>query len=101
MSVDGLDTDGIPHRKQLEADLSSLGRVPPMPRGKGGSVTGTPTRGSQLTRRMSGSGLTEKIGITRIPDRAWTIALDYLELGEASGRAFVSAGAFFKLYYCS
>lgn len=42
----------------------------------------TPRRGSLFARKASGSGFVEKIGITRIPDRAWTIALDYLDLGE-------------------
>ncbi|CAM9784615.1 unnamed protein product, partial [Ectocarpus sp. 13 AM-2016] len=38
--------------------------------------------GGVLSRRASGSIFADRVGITRIPDRAWTIALDYLELGE-------------------
>lgn len=40
----------------------------------------SPTSNLALKRR--GPNMADRDGITRIPDRAWTIALDYLELGE-------------------
>ena len=91
MAVDNAEWDTPPYPKQLQ-----LGSRTPSGRGfgvgggsgggggGGGVVAGNSNR-SSLGRRGSGAGfVAEKIGITRIPDRAWTIALDYLELGEAS-----------------
>lgn len=68
-----------PNPKHLQVGTHSF---PTHRIGRGGASSGTPTGegGSSSSRR--GLGSTEKIGITRIPDRAWTIALDYLELGE-------------------
>eukprot|EP00904_Undaria_pinnatifida_P005486 jgi/Undpi1/2067/HiC_scaffold_12.g05453.m1 len=89
MAVDNAEWDTPPYPKQLQ-----LGSRTPSGRGfgvgggsgggggGGGVVAGNSNR-SSLGRRGSGAGfVAEKIGITRIPDRAWTIALDYLELGE-------------------
>lgn len=49
--------------------------------GNGGGAPGVP---AATLKKKRGSGAEEKLGIYKIPDRAWTIALDYLELGEAS-----------------
>ncbi|CAM9770550.1 unnamed protein product [Scytosiphon promiscuus] len=46
----------------------------------GGGRTGG--GGVVLPRRGSGSVYAERVGIMRMPDRAWTIVLDYLDLGE-------------------
>lgn len=82
MSVEGIVWDksaNNPNPKHLQVGTHSF---PTRHIGRGGASSGTPTGegGSSSSRR--GLGTTEKIGITRIPDRAWTIALDYLELGE-------------------
>ncbi|CAM9862421.1 unnamed protein product [Hapterophycus canaliculatus] len=51
----------------------------------GGGIGGAPGRtgaGVLLPRRGSGSVHAERVGVMRMPDRAWTIVLDYLDLGE-------------------
>lgn len=87
MTVDDPDWESVaPNPKQIQLVSSPgpfFGR-----RGSGGSssnASGNLSRGA-VSRRASGAGMVDRIGISRMPDRAWTIALDYLELGEVSGR---------------
>lgn len=84
LSVDGAEYGVDLNRKQHEVGLFSPSSVLPTPRKGDGGVLLTPNRESLLGRKASGSGFVEKMGITRIPDRAWTIALDYLDLGEVN-----------------
>lgn len=90
-----MDWDPPPSAKQIQLvgpmSSSQTSAFAPSPRvggGGGGESGGTRAgvgSGGLLTRRGSGSLFLDRIGITRIPDRAWTITLDYLDLGEVGG----------------
>lgn len=69
------------------AGAGANGRGP----GTGGGVVDVPGRtgeGVLLPRRGSGAVYVERGGMMRMPDRAWTIVLDYLDLGEVGGWVF-------------
>ncbi|CAM9289461.1 unnamed protein product, partial [Ectocarpus sp. 6 AP-2014] len=96
-SVSSMDWDPSPTSKQIAMppSSSSIGGGA----GRGGSGVSRSGGGQGgggggvMSRRASGLIFADRVGITRIPDRAWTIALDYLELGEGMrcrqlGRAF-------------
>eukprot|EP00752_Nemacystus_decipiens_P013887 g12327.t1 len=84
-----MDWDPAPNPKQIQlvgpmssSQTSSFAPAAAFSSG-GGGAAGTGMRpGGGLSRRGSGSVFVDKVGISRIPDRAWTIALDYLDLAE-------------------
>lgn len=95
-SVSSMDWDPSPTSKQIAMPPSSSSIGGGAGRGGSGvSRSGGGQRGGGgggvLSRRASGSIFADRVGITRIPDRAWTIALDYLELGEVGGMAGVES----------
>ena len=97
-----MDWDPAPNPKQTQtvgpmssSQTSSFAPAAPFSSGGGGGggggATGAGVRpGGGLSRRGSGSVFLDKVGITRVPDRAWTIALDYLDLAEVSGFWFAA-----------
>lgn len=107
-NTNDMDWDPAPNPKQVQlvgpmssSQTSSFAPAPFSSSGAGsggggsssGAAAGAGIRpGGGLSRRGSGSVFVDKVGITRIPDRAWTIALDYLDLGEVGLVVVVGVG---------
>lgn len=86
-----MDWDPPPSAKQIQlvGPMSSSQTSTFVPSSSGGGVgvgvggfRAGVVSGGVLARRGSGGPFVDRIGITRMPDRAWTITLDYLDLGE-------------------